>query len=159
MNEKKLTISYFEYKSVEELPTDDQQLLVEAERIAEHSYSPYSEFRVGAALLLENGEIIAGANQENAAYPSGLCAERVALFYANSQYPDVAVKKIAIVAYNKQGLLPDAVPPCGGCRQVMSETEQRFNKPMEILLKGKSNILRLSSMDSLLPLSFKKEYL
>ncbi len=159
MNEKKLTISYFEYKSADELPEQDQRLLIEAEHIAEHSYSPYSEFRVGAALLLENGEIIAGSNQENAAYPSGLCAERVALFYANSQYPNVAVKKIAIVAYNKEGLLHEAVPPCGGCRQVMSETEQRFNKPMEILLKGKSNILRLASMDSLLPFSFSKEYL
>ena len=159
MNHKKLTIAYQEFNSDNELPKHDQQLIKAAEQIAQQSYSPYSRFKVGAAILLKNGEIISGANQENAAYPSGLCAERVALFYANSQFPGGAVVKIAIGAFNKKGLLEQAVPPCGACRQVMSESEQRFKSPIEVILKGQKNVLILKDVESLLPFSFNKDYL
>lgn len=134
--------------------TDTERLLREsAIEATQKSYAPYSRFCVGAAALLVNGEIVTGNNQENAAYPSGLCAERVALFYASSQYPDVAVDTLAIAAVT-QGTITEAISPCGGCRQVLLETEERGNRPMRILLCGKDKVLVLTSAADLLPLSF-----
>ena len=119
----------------------------------------FSHFSVGAAALLENGVVVTGSNQENAAYPSGLCAERSTLFYANSLYPDQAVKALAIAARTEQDFLDTPIPPCGACRQVLLETEKRFGKPMRILLYSKSDIYIMEGVSALLPLSFDGDYL
>lgn len=125
---------------------------------AERAYAPYSRFYVGAAVLLENGAIVSGNNQENAAYPSGLCAERVALFYAGAQYPNIPVTTLAVIAL-KGGEIQEHVSPCGSCRQVLLETEQRYQRPIKILLCGREDVLAIEGATSLLPLSFGKEYL
>lgn len=134
-------------------------LIAEAREAAKSAYAPYSHFFVGAAVMLENGVIIRGNNQENAAYPSGLCAERVALFYANATYPEAAVKMIAITATDKEGKIHDDVSPCGSCRQVMLETEAKSGNPIIIILDGEKSIRILEGTESLLPLSFKPENL
>ncbi len=159
VEKRELTIRYNAYPDWSRLSVPDQDLIEKARQAAENSYSPYSKFAVGAAVLLANGEIITGANQENAAYPSGLCAERVALFYANAQYPEVSVKAIAVAAYNQNGMLIDPVPPCGACRQVMSETENRYNQPIRVFLPGEHEVLEFDSVADLLPFGFKPSYL
>ena len=138
----------------DELNEADQSLMKTAMEATARSYAPYSHFSVGAAALLNNGTIVTGTNQENAAYPSGLCAERTTLFYANSQYPDQAVETLAIAARNERDFLDDPIPPCGACRQVMLETEKRFKHPMRILLFGKKGIYEMKNVGALLPLSF-----
>ena len=139
----------------DELNTEERKLTESALEATLRSYAPYSNFHVGAAVLLENGVIVTGTNQENVAYPSGLCAERTALFYANSQYPDVPVKALAIVARVADGVAKrDIISPCGACRQVMVETEKRFGKPMRVLLCGAEEVYVAESASSLLPLSF-----
>lgn len=140
---------------IEELNSEDRELVERAVEATNRSYAPYSHFSVGAAARLANGIIVTGSNQENAAYPSGTCAERTTLFYANSQYPDQAVTTLAIAARNERGeLLSDPIPPCGACRQVMLETEGRFGVPMRIFLYGKDGIYELRRVSDLLPLSF-----
>lgn len=136
--------------------SDPEQLLVEAAiEATKRSYSPYSHFSVGAALLLENGKTVIGCNQENAAFPAGLCAERTAIFAAGAQYPDVPVTMLAIAARNSKGELTDEpISPCGTCRQVMIETETRFKHPIRILLYGKKCIYVLEGIKQLMPLSF-----
>ena len=139
----------------DELNEADRALMQTAMEATARSYSPYSHFSVGAAALLGNGTVVTGTNQENAAYPSGLCAERTTLFYANSQYPDQAVETLAIAARNERGeFLEEPIPPCGACRQVMLETEKRFKRPMRILLFGEKGIYELKNVGALLPLSF-----
>ena len=139
----------------DELNEADRALMQTAMEATARSYSPYSHFSVGAAALLGNGAVVTGTNQENAAYPSGLCAERTTLFYANSQYPGQAVETLAIAARNECGeFLEEPIPPCGACRQVMLETEKRFKRPMRVLLFGKTGIYELGSVGALLPLSF-----
>ena len=128
MKKSCIRIEFFEIDSIEELSNIEQQLIQDSKLAKSNAYSPYSGFCVGAAVLLDNGIIIKGSNQENAAYPSGLCAERVALFYANSAYPNNAVKAIAITASNSKGIIQKPIAPCGSCRQVMLETEQRFKE-------------------------------
>ncbi len=137
-----------------ELSKTDQELIQKAKDATANSYAPYSKFSVGAAALLENGVIITGTNQENAAYPSGICAERTTLFYANSQYPDQAVKVIAIAARTESNFIDMPIPPCGACRQVMLETEKRYKQPMRVLLYGEKAIYEIKSVSHLLPLSF-----
>ncbi len=149
-----LTTSIDVFDSRSELNKQEQTLIKAAEEACQKAYAPYSEFQVGAAVLLENGEIITGSNQENAAYPSGLCAERTAMFYANANYPDIPVSSIAIIAKNKKGIIANPVAPCGACRQVLLETELRFKKPYDILLVGQSSIQKIKSSKDLLPLSF-----
>ena len=117
------------------------------------SYAPYSKFHVGAAALLEDGTIVTGSNQENAAYPSGLCAERVALFHAGHQYPDMPVVALAIAAATN-GRQVESISPCGACRQVLLEAEQRYGKPMKVLLCGTKEVVVAESAESLLPLCF-----
>ncbi len=147
-----IAIKIYEY---EELNAADRELLDAARQATYRSYAPYSHFSVGAAARLANNIIVTGTNQENAAYPSGLCAERTTLFYANSQYPDQAVETLAIAARNERGeFLEEPIPPCGACRQVMLETEKRFKRPMRILLSGEKGIYELRSVGALLPLSF-----
>ena len=143
----------------DELNEADRALMQTAMEATARSYSPYSQFSVGAAALLGNGAVVTGTNQENAAYPSGLCAERTTLFYANSQYPDQAVKTLAIAARTEQDFLDTPIPPCGACRQVLLETEKRFGKPMRILLYSKSDIYIMEGVSALLPLSFDGDYL
>ena len=138
-----------------ELSTEERKLTESALEATYRSYAPYSNFHVGAAVLLENDVIVTGSNQENLAYPSGLCAERTALFYANSQYPDVPVKALAIVARDANDVAKhDIISPCGACRQVMVETEKRFGKPMRVLLCGAEEVYVAESASSLLPLTF-----
>ena len=144
-----------EYDSIEQMNPEDRELAQAAINATKHSYAPYSKFNVGAAVMLEDGEIITGSNQENAAYPSGLCAERTTLFYANSQHPDQSVTTLAIAARNEHNeFLESPIPPCGACRQVMLETEKRFKHPMRVLLYGKKGIYELKNVGELLPLSF-----
>ena len=139
----------------DELNEADRALMQTAMEATARSYSPYSHFSVGAAALLGNGTVVTGTNQENAAYPSGLCAERTTLFYANSQHSDQAVTTLAIAARNEHDeFLESPIPPCGACRQVMLETEKRFKQPMRVLLYGKKGIYELKNVGELLPLSF-----
>lgn len=159
MKTTEIRIIVHEFENINELSVNDQDLLIEARRITAQAYAPYSGFHVGAAILLDNGQIITGNNQENSAYPSGLCAERVTLFYANANFPESAVKTIAISASKNGDLVNDPVKPCGGCRQALAEAETRFGKPMRIILDGKDSILVLNGIESLLPLSFSKKAL
>lgn len=157
MKQRAYTVRLYEYDKLEEL-SDEQVLLVKsAMEAARDAYAPYSEYHVGAALRLANGEIVIGSNQENAAYPSGLCAERVALYYAGARHPDVAVRSIAIAAVSK-GIVQDApIAPCGACRQVMFEKETQGNAPMEVILYGSKKIQIINEVSELLPLPFKLE--
>ena len=159
MIEKIIRTKVYEYDSANELQPEDQKLIEKARKITENSYAPYSHFHVGAALVLENGKIVTGTNQENAAYPSGLCAERVALFWANSEYPDVAVKAIAIAVKTDKGFLKNPAPPCGSCRQVLLETETRFETPIRIILAGNEKIQVIENARSLLPINFDEKFL
>lgn len=136
-----------------------KKLIDKAKSATQNAYAPYSGFHVGAAALLANGEIATGNNQENAAYPSGLCAERVTLFAANSQHPDVAVEAIAIAAFHDGDFTDTPCCPCGGCRQVIVEVENRFDRPIKVIMYGKSKIYEVESVKDLLPLSFGKESL
>ena len=133
-----------------ELSAEDLALTDAALEATRRSYAPYSRFHVGAAALLENGIVVTGTNQENVASPSGLCAERTTLFYANSQYPDVPVVALAIASSDTEGILS----PCGACRQVMLETEKRFGKPMRVLLCGAEEVIVVESARDLLPFAF-----
>ena len=140
---------------MEELPQADQDLLEIAIQSTERSYAPYSRFHVGAAIRLKDGTILPGCNQENAAFPAGLCAERSAIFAAGAQYPDQPVSAIAIAARGTDGkLTEEPVSPCGTCRQVMIETEIRFNQPIHVLLYGRKNIYVVEGVRTLMPLSF-----
>jgi cytidine deaminase len=159
MQTTEIRIVVQEFENIEELPVADRNLLLEARRITAQAYAPYSGFHVGAAILLNNGKVVSGNNQENSAYPSGLCAERVTLFYANANYPDSAVKTIAISAAKNGVLVKEPVKPCGGCRQALAEAEVRFENPIRIILDGRDKVLVLNGVESLLPLSFSKKSL
>ncbi len=148
------------YEDHLELPEEWRKLLEKAGQTAQKAYTPYSHFNVGAALLLNNGEVVTGNNQENAAYPSGLCAERTAVFYASAQYPDVPFNKIAITAINKNEKLTRPISPCGSCRQALLEYEQKFQQRIEVLLAGEEGeIYVFQSVEDLLPFSFSSSYL
>lgn len=148
-----------DYNSPAELNDELQNLILKAKNAAKKAYAPYSEFKVGAAVLLENNEIIEGNNQENASYPSGLCAERVAVFYANSIYPNIEIKAIAITAITKEGFIKNPIPPCGSCLQVMLESEQRANRPIQVLLYGTNKITVAENIKQFLPIYFNKDIL
>jgi len=158
MEKKTIETNYTVY-NFDELSESYQMLINKAKEQVSKAYAPYSGFSVGAAVELENGEIFAGSNQENSAYPSGLCAERVAMFYANAQFPNVAVKSMAIVAFTKGNFLPDPITPCGSCRQVLLETEMRFDQNINILLYGTKNAYLIENVKELLPLCFEKSSL
>lgn len=137
-----------------ELSGQEQALVKKAIDATDNSYVPYSHFHVGAALRLGNGVEITGANQENAAFPVTMCAERAAIFAAQSQYPDQPIVAIAIAARNAAGLLREPITPCGSCRQVMLEIEQRYKQPLRIYLYGTSGVYVVDSIKTLMPLSF-----
>ena len=146
--------------TIDELSAQDREVVDAARQANANSYAVYSGFNVGAAVRLAGGVIVAGTNQENAAYPSGLCAERTTLFWANSQYPDKAVEVLAIAARTAQGELERPIPPCGACRQVILETEKRFNTPMRIILYGSQECYIIEDgVKALLPLSFDAGFL
>jgi cytidine deaminase, homotetrameric len=152
MKERVITTTVSVY-NISELDNEKLKLCDSALEIAKSAYSPYSKFNVGAAVLLANNVIITGNNQENAAYPSGLCAERVALFYAGAQYPNVAIKAIAIAAI-VDGKQVEHISPCGACRQVLLEAEQRNDQPIKVILCGSKTIEIIDSAATLLPVSF-----
>jgi len=142
------------------LPSKDLKLLEIAQESAKHAYAPYSRFKVGAAILLKNGHIISGNNQENAVYPAGICAERVALFYAASQFPETPIEKIAITTIGIEKKICKPVPPCGICRQALLEYETKFGKPIQIIMAGeKTEVYITKSVTELLPLSFNDSFL
>lgn len=156
----KIIIEVEEYDSTDDLASSDGELLAEAVLASETSYSPYSSFQVGAAVKLANGKIFRGSNQENAAYPSGMCAERVALFFAQSEYPDIPAEAIAIFARSTEFKLEKPITPCGSCRQVMAETESRSGKKMRIIMgNNNSHVQIVDGIESLLPLMFMLENL
>ena len=158
-NQNRFQFSFEEFNSADLLQEKEQELVSKAKETAETAYAKYSKFSVGAAVLLENGKIITGSNQENAAYPSGLCAERVALFYAASQYPEVAVQAIAVTALKDQIPLEEPVPPCGSCRQVFVEWEKRFQQPFTVIMAGEKKIIRIEKASWLLPFNFQSDFL
>ncbi|PIF06665.1 MAG: cytidine deaminase [Draconibacterium sp.] len=155
MQKREIQIKATEFETLEELPEQDRQLIISARQASGKAYAPYSGFLVGAAVLLNNGDIIKGNNQENADFTDGLCAERVALFYAQASYPDLPVVALAVSAVNTKGVLTALAQPCGSCRQVMVETESRFKQPIRIILDGKDKIMVFESAECLLPLAFK----
>ncbi len=159
MRTKELRIFVYEYNSVWDLPEADQLLIHKAREASKKAFAPYSGFYVGAAVKLEDGTIICGNNQENAAFPTGLCAERVALFYAHATFPDIAVKAMAVTAVNKNGIVDGPVAPCGSCRQALIESEVRFKLPIRIILDGKKKIQVFENTGNLLPFAFKPESL
>lgn len=159
---KKINIaaSGYLYDSMEDLPDSDKQLMQAAIEATQSSYAPYSNFKVGAALLMEDDTIITGNNQENAAYPSGMCAERVAIWKAGSSFPNKKVKKIAISATSNNKTVDKPVGPCGACRQTLLEYEVNQEEPIEVLFMGEiGKVVKAESITSLLPFSFDSSYL
>jgi cytidine deaminase len=154
MTNRHLSIDYIEYSSLEEMEPADRELVLAAIEAKEGSYSPYSKFQVGAALRLEDGMIIKGANQENIAYPSGLCAERTAMFYAGANYPDKAFDTLAVVASDHGVMCESPATPCGACRQVMAEYQKKFKRPLKIILAGSKRIYKFSKTEDLPPFIF-----
>jgi cytidine deaminase len=148
------------YDSIEELDNSVKSLMQKAISARKKAYAPYSKFEVGAAIELENGEIILGNNQENAAYPSGLCAERVAIFQAGALYPNVKIKSIAISATSLDKPVKSPIPPCGACRQSIAEYEQKQNTPIPIYFMGfEGPVYKTKSLENILPLTFDKSFL
>ena len=154
MTNKEIKIAYIEYESLDQLDADDRKTADTAVEAISLSYAPYSRFNVGAAVMFEDGEIVKGANQENAAYPSGLCAERTALFYASASRPDKAMKILAIAAGQEGKLCESPATPCGACRQVMAQYQTKSGRPMAVILIGARKIWKFEKVDDLLPLIF-----
>ena len=155
MHQKVFQIFATEYDALEDLPQADRVLVLAAREASTTSYSPYSKFQVGAAVMLANGTVVKGSNQENADFTDGLCAERVALFYANSTFPAEAVKTLAVTAKNTKGLIDGPALPCGSCRQVLVETEARYGQSIRLVLDGAKKIMVVEGADNLLPFAFK----
>ena len=154
MTNKEIKIAYTEYASLDELSAHDRILAEAAIEAVATSYAPYSNFNVGAAVRFNDGEIVKGSNQENAAYPSGICAERTALFYASASRPGDPMNALAIAAAQNGELLKDPVTPCGACRQVMIQYQLKSGNPMEIILIGANRIWKFANVESLLPFVF-----
>ncbi|MBT5246164.1 MAG: cytidine deaminase [Flavobacteriaceae bacterium] len=160
MKEVKIYSNFKVFDSIDELSDQIKVLFNKAKLIRESAYSEYSKFSVGAAVLLENGEILCGSNQENASYPSGLCAERTALFYANSKYPKIKIKEIAVIAGSINKINDNPVAPCGSCRQVISEFQTKQNSDIGLYFMGeKGKIIHTDSINNLLPFKFDKSFL
>lgn len=159
MQEKKIQLSFIT-AHICELSENERQLVENAKSAIKTAYAPYSGFLVGSSVLLENGEIINGSNQENVAYPSGLCAERVALFYAGARYPDIKVKTIAVSVFSKNFEVNDVISPCGACRQVMAEYEDKQEQSIKIILHSPTDeVLIANTVEDLLPFMFKSPLL
>lgn len=157
---RKFSFEVLVYDGIQEVSSTDALLLNKAIAARENAYAPYSEFKVGAAVLLDNGEIVIGNNQENASYPSGLCAERVAIFYAGAKFPDVKIKAIAISAASAKHTVRTPAAPCGNCRQAISEYEFKQKEPIKLLLMGEvGQVMQCNSVEDILPLGFNSTFL
>ena len=154
MTIQEINIRYQEYKSVEELNPEDRELVAEAVKAMQGAYAPYSHFNVGAEVRMSNGQIVRGANQENAAFPSGLCAERTAMFAAGARYPDKDMLSNAIAGGVMGRLGSQPATPCGACRQVMAQYQAKSGKPMSVLMVASGQILKFEKVDDILPLIF-----
>ena len=159
MQEKKIELNFIS-AHFSELDTQEQELINNAKSVFQTAYAPYSGFIVGASILLENGKIINGSNQENVAYPSGLCAERVAIFYVGAKFPDIKIKTIAVSVLSKSFEVKDVISPCGACRQVMAEYEDKQGEPIKVILHSPTDqVLIANKVEDLLPFMFKGEEL
>jgi cytidine deaminase len=157
MKEITITTTFEVFDSITSLPSEIQFLMNQSIETRKNAYAPYSRFRVGAAILLDNGKVVLGSNQENAAYPSGLCAERVAIFQAGAIYPNAKIVKLAITAASDTNPTLSPIPPCGACRQSIAEYEFKQDTPIEIYFMGESGeVYKSNSINNLLPLSFDK---
>ena len=154
MTRKEIKIAYTEYESLHQLEAEDRALAEAAIEATASSYAPYSNFNVGAAVMYGDGEIVKGSNQENAAYPSAMCAERTALFYASSSRPEEPVKGIAIAARQNGILTKSPVTPCGACRQVMAQYQTKSGIPMQVILVGSNKTLKINKIEHILPFIF-----
>jgi len=160
MQEVKIESTFFVYDELTEASSDIQELMSKASDARNNAYAPYSKFHVGAAILLDNGEIVTGNNQENASYPSGLCAERTAIYYAGAKFPDVKILKMAIIAGSIKNTTSKPIPPCGACRQAIAEYEIKQESPIEIYFMGETGkVVKSNSLANLLPLLFDKSVL
>lgn len=160
MKEVKIESTLYVFESVDELPKDVNLLMSKAIEARKKAYAPYSKFNVGAALLLDNNEIITGSNQENASYPSGLCAERTAIYYAGAKYPEATILRMAITASSQNKTTNSPIPPCGACRQAIAEYEIKQDSPIEIYFMGETGkVAKSNSLANLLPLVFDKTVL
>ena len=155
MKEKKIELNFIS-AHFSELDTQEQELINNAKSVFQTAYAPYSGFIVGASVLLENGKIINGSNQENVAYPSGLCAERVAMFYVGAKFPNIKIKTIAVSVLSKSFEVKDVISPCGACRQVMAEYEDKQGEPIKVILHSPTDqVLIANKVEDLLPFMFK----
>ena len=160
MKEVKIETTLQVFNDVSDLPDQIQKLMAAATKARETAYAPYSKFKVGAAILLDNDEVITGSNQENASYPSGLCAERTAIFYAGAKYPDAQIRIMALTASSQQQITDTPIPPCGACRQSIAEYEIKQENPIEIYFMGaKGKVVKSNSLANLLPLGFDRSFL
>jgi len=160
LKKQKIEINLEVFESISELPKDIQELMNKAQQARENAYAPYSRFRVGAALRLSSGKIVAGNNQENAAFPSGLCAERVAVFNAGANFPNETITALAITVRAESHEVAEAIAPCGACRQSLAEYEQKQKSPIAIYFMGETgDIIKVASVMDLLPLGFDARYL
>ena len=154
MRQYTIVIKVYEAESPADLAAEDRALLQAAEQALKNAYAPFSKFQVGAAVRLSDGSIVTGNNQENAAFPSGLCAERTALFYAHAHYPHLKVEAVAIAAAAEGVLVAEPVYPCGACRQVMLESEKRAGQPVKVIMGSRGRVQVVEEVGALLPLSF-----
>jgi cytidine deaminase len=154
MTNREIHITFQEYNSIEEMNPEDRELAAEAIKGMTGAYAPYSHFHVGAAVRMSNGQIVRGANQENAAFPSGLCAERTAMFAASARYPDKDMLSIAIAGGVMGRLALEPVTPCGACRQVMAQYQAKSGKPMSVIMMSADKIWKFEKVDDILPLIF-----
>ena len=160
MRKQQFVCPYEVYDTAEELPPCDAELLRMAHEAAHNAYAPYSKFNVGAAVRLANGAVVTGNNIENAAYPSGLCAERVTMFSAMAQYPGVPIKALALTAYSDTKSIDEPIAPCGACRQVMVEVEQMSKRPLRVICQGETGpVFAFDGIESLMPFIFLDKFL
>jgi len=153
MNEINLITKIRVYR-IEECSEIEKKLIKEAKQASQYAYAPYSTLQVGSAILFDDGTILSANNQENAAYPSGLCAERIAVFFANARYPEKKITALAVAAFHKGNFTKHPITPCGACRQVLLESENRFETPIKIIMYGENSIYMVDSIKDLLPLNF-----
>lgn len=160
MKEVKIESTLQVYNDSEELPPDIRSLMASAIEAREQAYAPYSNFKVGASILLDNNEVVSGSNQENASYPSGLCAERTAIYYAGAKYPKAKILKMALTASSQNKVTDKPIPPCGACRQAIAEYELKQEQPIEIYFMGaKGKVAKSNSLSNLLPFIFESSVL
>lgn len=160
MKEVKIETTLQVFEALSALPKSIQNLMNMAIQARANAYAPYSNFHVGAAILLDTNEVVTGNNQENAAYPSGLCAERTAIYYAGAKYPKAKILKMAITAASQNKITDQPIPPCGACRQAIAEYEIKQDQPIEIYFMGaKGKVVKSHSLANLLPLVFDKSVL